>query len=228
MKTRTLYTALLALFAAGACSMEEELEVRTFQLEHMQPHEAQPLIDPYVFADREGAQGMVSAVEGAISVRETRDNLDRIARVLEEFDRPRDDVRLHFQLIEANGYADVAPAIAEVETELRKIFQFDGYRLAGEGVVSASDRSEIVQVLGGPDGGYFLTGRLYFLQTDVIRLEEINLNANGPDGATMRTTVNIRPGQTLVLGSSPRLGAGADRGTLMLTVRAEVVPRPGE
>lgn len=37
----------------------------------------------------------------------------------------------------------------------------------------------------------------------------------------LRTTVNTRPGQTLVLGASPKSGSSA---TLLLTVHAEEVP----
>lgn len=61
---------------------------------------------------------MESSTTGAISVRETSDNLDKIARVLAEFDKVRADVPLHFQLIEADGFTETDPRISAVEVEL--------------------------------------------------------------------------------------------------------------
>jgi len=51
-----------------------------------------------------------------------------------------------------------------------------------------------------------------------LRLEEVSLYSMG--GRKLRTTVNVRPGQTLVLGSSSMEGAS---GTFFLTVTAETV-----
>ena len=89
------------------------------------------------------------------------------------------------------------------------MFQFQGYRLAGEGVVSATDGSEIGQTIQGTDDLYEITGEVYWMVP----------GQNSSVG--LRTTVNTRPGQTLVLGASPKSGSSA---TLLLTVRAEEVP----
>ena len=170
-----------------------------------------------MYAGREGTPGAVSAIEGAITVRETTDNLDQIARVLAEFDRPQPDLRLHFQLIEADGFADSDESIAAVEDELRKIFQFRGYRLAGEAFVSETMGSMVTQALAASDGLYELRAEVYRLAPGLVRLEDVTLLSLS-DGLELQTTVNIRPGQTLVLGTSPKDGSTA---TLRLTVRAE-------
>ena len=93
--------------------------------------------------------------------------------MLAEYDQARADVRLHFQLIEADGFTESEARIADVERELQKIFQFEEYRLAGEAFVSATDRSEITHGLKGTDDYYEIWGELYWLQEGVIRLEEI-------------------------------------------------------
>lgn len=211
--------ALVVPLLAG-CGGPGELDTRTFAINHLRPHEATALIEPYVYLDREGAPGSYSAAEAAITVRETPDNLDKIARVLVEYDVPRSDVRLRFQLIEANGFTDSDPAIAEVEAELRKVFQFRGYRLGGEAVVMATDGSRIEQALAGSDGFYSVQAAVYWAQADLIRLDEVTLASRGPGGAGLTTTVNIRPGQTLVLGSSSRYDSP---NTILLTVTAEAV-----
>lgn len=223
MTKKTKLTALcMAVTVLAGCDLgSPRLETRTFRLDHMRSHEALALIEPYVYGQREGNPGAMSAIEGAVTVRETGDNLDQIARVLSEYDQTRPAIRLHFQLIEANGFTNSDPQIAAVEDELRKLFQFRGYRLAGEATLTASDMTNISQQLRGLDGLYEITGSIYRLGPDMTRLEEISLWSE--QGTRMETTVNIRSGQTMVLGSSPKDGSSA---TLFLTVRAEEVGGP--
>lgn len=223
MKTTMRVRSLMALLVIGvplvlvaACD-QPELETRTFRLEYLRAHEAEPLVEPYVFMDRERNPGTISGIEGAITVRETRDNLDRIERVLSEFDQPREDIHFRFQLIEADGFTESDPRIADVEDELRGIFQFQGYRLAAEAILAASDATEISQQLRSPDGLYAITGAVYRLSQEVTRLDEITLWHERSD-VVLETTVSIRSGQTIVLGSAPKEGSTA---TLFLTVRAE-------
>lgn len=209
--------ALAALLAVGACDAAPTLETRTYALQHLDPNEAAQLIDPYIYGDREGAPGAISGNDRALTVRETADNLERIERVLAEYDQPQPDIRLHFQLIEADGFTDRDPRIAEVEAELRELFRFDGYRLAGEAFVTATDGSEVMQGLQGSDDLYEVFARVYRISTTTIRLDEVRLEGRSL-GVGLQTTVNIRPGQTLVLGSSPLAGSTT---TLLLAVRAE-------
>ena len=74
------------------------------------------------------------------------------------------------------------------------------------------------QHLTANDGMFQVTGSVYRMDPTLIRLEEIVLWDEGEP--RLQTTINIRPGQTIVLGSSPKRGSSA---TLFLTVRAEEV-----
>jgi hypothetical protein len=221
-KTTTLRALGRTLALAGtlgtlaACRPDPSLETQTFRVNTLQPHEVAELIAPYVDGNREGAPGAVSVIDGALTVRETADNLSRIERVLAEFDRPRPDMRLHFQLIEADGFTDSDPRIADVEDQLRQLFQFRGYRLAGEATVTATDRAEIVQALRASDGMYEIQSNVYRIGGGQTRLEGVRLVSE--NGFHLETSVNIRAGQTIVLGSAPKEGSSA---TLFLTVRAE-------
>ena len=218
MKTTTsLALAALIVVVSGACRQSPSLETRTFRVTHLQPYEVEALVAPYVYTDRAENGGMMSPGTQAVTVRETPDNLEKIARVLEEYDVTRPDVRLHFQLIEADGFTTSDPAIAAVEAELRKVFQFRGYRLAGEAVVAATNEAEISQRMKSSDQAYQIEGRVYWIRGDLVHLENVVLVQQNA-GEILMTSVNIRPGQTLVLGSSPKEGSTA---TLLLTVRAE-------
>lgn len=152
MTTRSLWTAVLVaagILTLSGCKRGTTLDTRTYTLKHLDAGAAERIIAPYVFTDRADAPGTMSASAGVITVRETPDNLGKIQRVLDEYDVPRPDIRLHFQLIEADGFTDTDPAIAPVEAQLRKVFQFKGYRLMGEAVVGATDRSHVMQSLPG-------------------------------------------------------------------------------
>ena len=223
MTFRTLTAAAALTIGLSACTGGPELDTRTFELRHMEAHVAEAMIDPYVYADRPNAPGYISQAGNTITVRETPDNLEKIARVLEEFDRPRPTVRLHFQLIEANGSSTPDPAIAEVEAELRKLFRYSGYTLVTEAVVGGMEGSHIEQIVGDapPDDGWIITATI-----GTVRLVgdsgwvQMRVGVRNPMRGAFETQVNAREGQTLVVGNAQLMQSG---GTLILTVRPEFV-----
>ena len=194
------------------------LETRTFQLEHLTSDAATVLIDPYVYRDRPRAPGRISAPIGvrAISVRETPDNLDKMARVLERFDVASEappSYRLHFQVVTANGGESSDERVASVEKELRKIFRFEGYSLIGEGHVAVSEGPFELQIETDaaepiePSQNW----RIH-IDGSVHRGRELRLSITDlPPGfgttarrtGKVETRLGFRPGQTLVLGSMP-------------------------
>lgn len=199
----------------------DRLDTRTFAVEHISPEQATNLVRPYVFADRPLAPGAMSYSSGveAISVRETPDNLDKIARMLEQFDvaasRPR-SYRLHFQVVVGNGAESTDDRLALVERELRKVFRFDGYSLIGEGHVAVSGGTFELQIATNaseplePSEKWrmHIVGRVYGKEGD----EAMSLTITDlPPGMSVsrrrtgkvETRLGFRPGQTLVLGSMP-------------------------
>jgi hypothetical protein len=217
--------ALVALALVG-CDRSPRLETRTFPLKHIEARTAEGLIHPYVFSDREGSPGMMSVTENTVTVRETPDNLERIARALAEFDVPSPWVRLHFQLIEADGGGAADTRIADLETELRKLFRYAGYRLAAEAVVTGTARSDIEQSIGGD----VRKGEGYVLSVNIGEVRVIgesgyvalNVHLQSPYGGGLGTRINARTGQTLVIGNA-RLREGS--GTMILAVRPELAAR---
>lgn len=223
---RFVTSLALAAVAVAACGRAPQLETRTFPLKHIEPGTAQGIIEPYVFGDREGSPGMMSVTENTLTVRETPDNLEKIARVLAEFDVPSPWVRLHFQLIEADGNRTADPRIADIETELRKLFRYEGYRLAAEAVVTGTARSSVQQSIGGnvrQGEGFALA-----VQIGEIRVigesgyVALNVNLQSPYGTGLGTRVNARTGQTLVIGNA-KLREGS--GTMILAVRPELAEK---
>lgn len=207
-----------AVVAAAACDRGPELEVRTFDLDHIQADEAAEIIEPYVFADREEAPGHVSLASRTLTVRETPDNLDRIERVLAEHDRPRPGVVLHFRIIEADGAAAPDSAIADVVAQLERLFRYDGYRQAGEAVILANPGSAQT-FRAGPN--YGVSSRVVDVYTgggsSTVELN-VEMGVLGL-GTVLETSVKAPIGQTVVLGTTR---PEEQRGALILTVRSEL------
>ena len=218
MKIAALVTAFVGALFVGCEG--DSLEVRTFTLERLDADEAFGLVDPYVYRDRETNAGTISMSDGLITVRELPENLDRIAEVLEEFDRPRAAVRLHFQLIQANGFDDPDESIQAVEAELRKLLRYDGYRLVGEAVLQVREGGGGQQALRGtlegvrpedPQSQFNLQAFVGMVSTgDRASTVELEVGLDDFGSNILNTSVNAADGQSLVLGTtSSRLGGGA-------------------
>jgi hypothetical protein len=236
---RAHWVLLLPVAVAFSGCAEPELDTRTFEVRYLAGYEVENLIAPYVFSDREGQPGTMSTAESAVTVRETADNLDKIARVLEEFDRPRPSVMLHFQIIEADGAATTDPAIADVEAELRRLFRFDGYRLVAEtqvgGIQGTGIRQMVVPTGGGPGPRPY--GSAESAEGLMIRAGVTEVRTGGETstvtldvlleasfGDILSTSVTIPAGHSVVLGTASPPGF---QGALILVVRAEVVESMG-
>lgn len=218
---------IVALLALVGCDATPTLETRTFPLQYINAQTADGLITPYVFSDRPGAPGTMSFTQSTVSVRETADNLDRIARVLAEYDVPSPWVQLNFQIIAADGATARDPAIADVEAELRNLFRYTGYRLLTDAVVTGAARSNIEQVIGG---GAASRDEQFILQVHIGEVRTIgdsgyvslDVQLRNPMMGALATQINARAGQTVVLGNA-RLQQGG--GTVILVVRPELVSR---
>lgn len=209
---------------AFACDQGPRLDTRTFEVQNIDPGEAMAMVRPYVYEEREGSPGEVAAFRGGITVRETPENLDRIAEVLERYDRAKPGVRLHFQVIEADGFESEDPRIADVRSALDELFRFDGYRLVTETQIAAMEGTGSTQQFseGGQD---------YYLEANVAEIRgsadagsvRISVQLISGDHRTqIQTSLAVPVGQTVVLGSSKARNAP----TAILTVRPEFVTLP--
>lgn len=214
---------LLVVAVPLACGRGPSLDTRTFELSYLDANLAAEMIDPYVYGDRaEGGKGMISIADNVITVRETADNLEKIARVLEQYDVPSPMAQLHFKIIEADGAARTDSAIADVESALRRLFKFRGYRLIAQAIMGGVEGSEVRQQTGAGDQEFAIRVHIQDIRGSVdsgtVRMEvELWPRAGS---AMLATTVSVGTGQTVVLGSSQSRPRG---GTLILAVEAELV-----
>ena len=173
-----------------------EMEVRTFKLEHLETRAADRIVQPYVVAP-----GTVNGSHGVLTVREMPDVLDRIGDALKAVDVRPPSPQFRFQLIRANGSERTDPRIADIEETLRRALRFDGYSLAGEAIASGTDFTIRVATDGSAE--YRIGATYYGCPVHELR---VRLMAQGDTADLLTTKVGIRPGQTLILGSTSDSG----------------------
>lgn len=165
-----------------------------------------------------------------------------VAATAQEGRQDIQNVLLTFHLVQADGFSGDDPEISDVVTELRKYFNFQGYRLLstslfnvgmymtetdteplrGTGsqriVVENSDVAlEVSTSLRAARNSGTVRGTVSL--TDITDYVNRSRPVNLPP--LLRISVNMRDGQRVVLGSAPRK---ADEPVLILVVTARVDP----
>jgi len=230
-KRRPKHTAMAACLVLpalgiGLCEGGPHLATRTFELQYLNPHEAAEMIAPYVYEDRDGAAGVVTAFSGGITVRETPEALDRIAEVIELYDRAKPGVRLRFQIIEANGFAERDDRIADVQAALDELFRFEGYRLVTEAQFALMEGASSTQFAGDDSRPFEIHGEVQQVRGSGDRgsvVLAVQFRQGFSSANSINTTLTVPVGQTVVLGSTRGYRSES---TMILTVRPEFVPLP--
>lgn len=207
---------IVAAFVVLGCANGEE--TRTFELRHLEPEAAATLIEPYL---PDGLLAVQQTAEPrAVTVTGPAARVEQVAEVLQTYDRPQPNVTLRFQLIEADGFTESDPAIADVTDALSSLFRFDGYRLAGETVVQARPFSHISQRLATADQTYEIAGRIdRIIVSDERSAVDLTVELGAIDGSLIQTALTLPGGQTAVVGSARAQSQGR---TLILVVRSEI------
>lgn len=214
--------ALLVALGLGLGGCESnDLETRTYRLDHLDAARAAQLLEPYVSAVEGGS---MSVVEGEVlTIRQTETALDRIGEILDEFDQPEPVLTLRFRIIEADGFETDETELADVLPTLREVLRFDGYQMLGEAQSVASAYGGLQQVIA--------TSQEYFLihaSVGAIRVVgdggsvqlQVELHERGRGSPIFTTEVAAPIGRTVILGTSK---PASERGAYILTVEPTYV-----
>ena len=169
--------------------------------------------------------------------------LSDVANAQEGNERPQHirNVLLTFHLVQADGFTDEDPEISDVVSELRKIFNFQGYRLLSTSVFnvglmpSTSERSASGEGLQRiyPSGSKTAltikadvssqraTGTVRAKVTLTDQTTRTTGGLRSERLPLLELTVTFRDGQMAVLGSAPR---SADGPVLILIVTPRIDP----
>jgi len=220
MKRRYLLLGALLLTGCGGSRAAESFDIRTIPLTYLRADEAAELVTPL---------GMGAAVSfrrdpPALILRGPTDQVDQIAEIIRRFDKPSPNVQLRFQIIEADGFTNSDPAIADVEAALQDVFRFRGYRLVGESLVQSEVPGNVTQQIVGRVGNqagvpFMIHARLNrLLQGDSARAVSMDVELQGGT-AQLGTSLTVPSGQTVVVGTAQ---SRQDGHTFILVVRPRI------
>ncbi len=226
LRAGLLPALVLALVAGGAAAGCQDrapsLETRTFRLQYLRPDEAAKIVEPYVYAGRKDAPGSISTFRDGLTIRETPENVARIDSVLSRYDRPVPNLRLRFQLIEADGAGKPDPRIASLDSLLRGLFRYQGYRLL--------DQAEVTAASGGMSSAKLLVdGRSISLNVWLDRVRRVGGGGEADlrvdleshaFGQILATSLTVPIGKTVVLGSGR---PDPERGAFIVAVKPEAI-----
>jgi hypothetical protein len=194
--------AVSATLYADAGDGSRNLSVRTFQFRHKQADQAAAVIKQFM-----SAQGSMSIQPGANSLVVTDDpeNLKKIASVIAQFDAPPQTFQLAIRLVSAErAAADRAHVDRELDDVAAKLalLRYNVLERVGSADVLGKEGDPGVVDIG-PYRANFAFGE-YDPASDSLRLSDFRLSRLDGDqlAPMMKTTLNLKIGQTLILGAT--------------------------
>ena len=217
----------------------KDLSVRTFPLQNLSPSDAAKLVSPYVMGLLPtGGVFEAGGAVSAITVRATPEIIVRIDSLLRANDHPRATIVLRFQVIAASDSTLHDASIAAIETELRSLFRFAGYRMLSQGAAIVSAPETFSITMPGSRGDMFsLEGMVEAVQIvggkGSARLR-VALKSKSPISVgqivqyqvaeIFSTGLTVPLGQTAVLGTAATTSGGIP--ALILVVKPDLRPKP--
>lgn len=226
-----------AIRKAGGAARQGDFVVRTVTLRHLSSAEAVKLLSPYSVTPNGGVFEVPTV--RAVTIREIPRIYTEMMSVLEKFDREPATVVLNFQLVSAEQTNTRDPAVAGIDSLLRGVLKFSGYRLLGTAVATTGETHYLTQTISGDNETLSLN-----VEVSDVRVDggdgSVNLRvslvrpavpaiANGSASMAGRapvdllsTGVTVPLGQTVLLGTS---ASGNRQRALILTVRPQLAKR---
>lgn len=206
-----LFVSAAAL--ADAADVGKSLSVRTFQFKHKQADKAAAIIKSHLSAD--GSMSIQPAAN-ALVVTDDPENLKQIAALLVTFDTPPQPFRLTVRLISAGrgGKGTRLPdELRDVESKLA-VLRYDSVESIGSAEVGGKEGDSGIVSLAAYRAD-FKFGE-YDPASDTISISDFQLSRLAGDQLTpmMKTTLNLKLGQTIVVGVTRQ--ANSQRALMMV------------
>jgi len=217
----------------GSAVQQGDFIVKTVSLRHLSSSEAVKLLTPYSVTAGGGVYEVPKV--RAVTIREVPRIYSDMMNVLEKYDREPATVVLNFQLVAAEPTNTRDPAVASIDSLLRGVLKYSGYRLLGTAVATTGENRVVTQTIAGDSETLSLT-----VFIDDVRVEgndaSVNLHVSLVKPAIPSTTsvagrapvellstgVTVPVGQTVLLGTS---ASENGQRALILTVRPQIAKR---
>jgi hypothetical protein len=207
--------------------------VKTVALHHLSSGEAMRLLSPYSVTPNGGVFEVPNV--RAVTIREVPRVYNEMLGVLEKYDREPAAVVLNFQLVVAEPTNTRDPAVAGIDSLLRNVLKFSGYRLLGTAVATTGENHIVTQTIAGDSETLSLSVEVRDVRVDGndasvtlhVALERPAVapttNSYGHARADLLSTgLTVPMGQTVLLGTS---ASENGQRALILTVRPQLAKR---
>lgn len=202
----SLMTALL--FVAGvafadAAEDAKSLTVRTFTFKHKAAEKAATAIKGLVSA--EGSMA-IQPTANSLVVTDRPENLKRIAAAVDAFDKPAQAFRVSVKLVAASRVpANEAPRVRDDLKEVAAkmaILRYNSFELVGDATFEGKEGEPGLLQLDGYRADFKLGE--YDQASDSISVTDFKLlrQENSQLGQVLKTTLNLKIGQTVILGAT--------------------------
>lgn len=201
------------------------LTTRIYKIRYRNPEQIFQLIEPFL-SSQDWARATVSQDLKTITIKDGLSVHEKIGKVIWEYDIPLKKIWLEVTIIRAsrNGGArkGLPPEIEKVVKKLNTLFKFNSYEIVSRGDAMGVEESMLNFTSAGfenESNSFHASTRIGFFD-EVIKLEAFRVSMFG--GNDITTSLNIKNGDTVVVGSS-RGRSGPQDGALITVVTAKVV-----
>lgn len=202
--------------AEAAAAAGKSLSVRTFQFKHKTAEEAASAIKSL-----RGAGGTLSITNDALVVTDTPENLKAIAAMLAKFDVAPQSFRLSIRLVAASrADADQARVDDDVRDLAPKLALLRFNSLAAIGAAEVAGREGEPGLIDLDSYRAEFKFGEFDASSDSIQLSDLKISRQEGDTLSqiLKTTLNLKLGQTVVLSATRQPNAGR---ALMIVVSAK-------
>jgi hypothetical protein len=189
--------------AEAGARADQALTVKTFQFKHKDADRAAAVIKPLMSSD------------GSLSIQPSTnraENLKSIAAALDKFDTPPQAFKLSVRLVSASratAPVRTPEALKDVSTKLT-ILPFNNFEVLGSAVLEGKEGEPGLLELETGYRADFKWGD-YDAASDSVQIGDLKLSRLQGDQLTqlLKTTMNLKVGQTVVFGAGKPQGARA-------------------
>lgn len=210
MRRLFMTLVLLAVMATPTLAADEGLVSRAFELDHKDPQRVVETIQGLL--SRDGSY-TIQPGQKTIVVTDKASVLDRVAGVIRKLDVPPRNYTLQLTLVSASRSANppaVPAGLEEISRKMSGVLRFNTFEKIGTASARGNEGANLVVDVDGYHAAF------NFAQFDPLseslRVENFRLDrtrsGQASDSSLIRTNLNLRVGQTVVLGASRQPESG--------------------
>lgn len=214
---------VVTVWSVTGSARRQRLEVRTVPLARLSAPDAVDLLTPYITAEG-GAVYRAGSEVKAITIRERRERMDDLVRILREYDHPPASVTLSVMSLVAGERGSLAAELAPLADILMPLAGGSGLRVASSETIIGTEGQIINTRFGTGSGAFLLTVEIVStLVQDTTLSVRLRVSASRPSDSAplLRTDITIPLRQSVALGSART--EGADRRPLVLLTPTRIV-----